>query len=167
MPNSWDDGNAARDLSYTDTAYNPYAPLNYAERLKNAGKKPPSAPAHVEYTHGQLYGGSWMMPSKPIEPAQPVAPQPGQPYMSTPISFEPLTPSVPLTADPLPPAPAPLTPPPAYLQHRHRSVRAAGRCVCLSAAGAGRSALFGRSVPASAYGLYAHRQPGRDSQPTL
>lgn len=123
LSNPWDDGNAARDLNYTDTASNPYAPLNYAERLKKAGKKPSSATTHVEYTPGQLYGGSWMTPPKPMEPAQPAAPQPGQPYVSTPISFEPLTPPAPLTADPLPPAPAPQTPPPAYLQHRRRSDR--------------------------------------------
>ena len=39
MPNPWDNGNAARDLSYSDTASNPFVPVNYAERLKNAGKR--------------------------------------------------------------------------------------------------------------------------------
>ena len=30
MPNPWDNGNAARDLSYSDTASNPFVPVNYA-----------------------------------------------------------------------------------------------------------------------------------------
>lgn len=129
MPNPWDDGNAARDLSYTDTASNPFAPVNYAERLKNAGRKPSAHTGNtgrMDYAPGQLYGSQWMTPPKPMEPAQPQLPQgpvPGQPYVSTPISYQPLTPPAPLMGDPVPPAPAPQTPPPSYLQPRRRSER--------------------------------------------
>ena len=126
MPNPWDEGNAARDLSYSDTASNPFTPLNYAERLKNAGKRPSVQTGRMDYTPGQLYGSQWMTPPKPMEPAQPQLPQgpaPGQPYVSKPLSYEPLTPPAPLMGDPVPPAPAPQMPPPSYLQPRRRSQR--------------------------------------------
>ena len=55
MSQEWEQGNAAREISYADSR-NPYQPLDYAARLKNAGKRPTSAASGMSYEPGQLYG---------------------------------------------------------------------------------------------------------------
>lgn len=122
MSEWWNEGNAARDPSYSDTASNPYTPVDYAARLKDAGKRPASRTGNtgrMDYAPGQLYGSQWMTPPKPMEqpayPAMPQDPVPGQPYVSTPISYDPLTPPAPF--------PQPSMPAPAYQPPRRRSER--------------------------------------------
>lgn len=68
MPNEWENGSAARDVSY-DESYNPFAPINYAQRLQDAGKKPSAPSGGMNYAPGQLYG----YPAA-SQPAQPEAP---------------------------------------------------------------------------------------------
>ena len=84
MPQEWEQGNAARELSYEESS-NPYKPLNYAERLKNAGKKPSSAAASASYAPGQLYGRSYAEPKEVVQqPLTPSAPPAAAPQMELP-----------------------------------------------------------------------------------
>ena len=55
MAEHWEQGNAARELSYSDR-HNPYRPVDYAARLQNAGRRPSSAAPSANYAPGQLYG---------------------------------------------------------------------------------------------------------------
>ena len=101
MPQEWEQGNAARELSY-DESSNPYKPLDYAARLKNAGKRPVSGSSSLNYAPGQLYGG--YASAQPEPPAQEVYTSPayGAPYAPPVYSA--------------PPAAAPQAELPSYLQ---------------------------------------------------
>ena len=99
MPQEWEQGNAARELSY-DENVNPYKPLDYASRLKNAGKKPSSGASGVNYAPGQLYGSHYTSQNEPQDIY--AAPSYGSSYEMPVYSA--------------PPAAAPQTELPSYLQ---------------------------------------------------
>lgn len=62
MSSEWENGNAARDPSYEDSR-NPFAPIDYAGRLRQSAPKP-MHDSGMSYTPGQLYG------YRPAEPSE-------------------------------------------------------------------------------------------------
>lgn len=118
MAEKWEQGNAARELSYSDR-HNPYKPLDYAARLQNAGKRPSAGAHSASYTPGQLYGRP-MTPPKAFDappaydPAYPPSPAPAPhaaPQMETPSYLQPQPSLPPMYAQPMEYRPAPVPQP--------------------------------------------------------
>lgn len=105
MPLEWEEGNAAQE---PDESYNPFAPIDYAARLKASPRHESRSPSQLPPRPGQLYGTDrWMSPPKPLVPPVEADPWDGR-FESN------FSPERPLGSPP--PAPAPAVQLPPYLK---------------------------------------------------
>lgn len=111
MPLDWEEGNAAQE---PDETYNPFAPVDYAARLKAAPRRESERRAQLPPRPGQLYGTDrWLSPPKPlVPPAQAAQPAESDPWSG---QFESnFFPAQPVSSPP--PAAAPAIQLPPYLK---------------------------------------------------